>query len=180
MTKIQTIHVNVTQWETNLRVKFNQKVSFVLTGTYGPEIQNCSNNKVIILNANCFYYCRLNSNCSFCCVFQCLLANNFDQHISLDCWIKGRISKAVLLETACIVRRFLSLEPTGGLELNLTPEKFYFLFLNNVVSFYYKCIKYSQYRNKCKISNYQLCEYSYSEVTIFKDNYMLFLMVVCF
>lgn len=38
MTKIETIHVNVTQWETNLRVKFNQKVSFVLTGTYGPEI----------------------------------------------------------------------------------------------------------------------------------------------
>ncbi|CAH2108107.1 unnamed protein product [Euphydryas editha] len=43
-----------------------------------------------------------------------LLAKSFDQHLkklSLDCWIKGRIQKAVLLETARIVRRFLSLEP---------------------------------------------------------------------
>ncbi|CAH2230820.1 jg15280 [Pararge aegeria aegeria] len=30
---------------------------------------------------------------------------------SLGCWIKGRIQKAVVLETARIVRRFLTLEP---------------------------------------------------------------------
>ncbi|CAH2216020.1 jg23117 [Pararge aegeria aegeria] len=45
-----------------------------------------------------------------------LLAKNFDQHLkklSLGCWIKGRkkIQKAVVLETARIVRRFLTLEP---------------------------------------------------------------------
>ncbi|CAH2267522.1 jg22610 [Pararge aegeria aegeria] len=43
-----------------------------------------------------------------------LLAKNFDQHLkklSLGCWINGRIQKAVVLETARIVRRFLSLEP---------------------------------------------------------------------
>ncbi|CAH2238483.1 jg14093 [Pararge aegeria aegeria] len=39
---------------------------------------------------------------------------SFDQHLkklSLGCWIKGRIQKAVVLETAPIVRRFLTLEP---------------------------------------------------------------------
>ncbi|CAH2235186.1 jg16174 [Pararge aegeria aegeria] len=43
-----------------------------------------------------------------------LLAKSFDQHfkkLSLGCWIKGRIQKAVDLETARIVRRFLTLEP---------------------------------------------------------------------
>ncbi|CAH2096931.1 unnamed protein product [Euphydryas editha] len=43
-----------------------------------------------------------------------LLTKSFDQHLkklSLDCWIKGRIHKAVLLDRARIVRRFLSLEP---------------------------------------------------------------------
>ncbi|CAH2269135.1 jg23017 [Pararge aegeria aegeria] len=43
-----------------------------------------------------------------------LLAKSFDQHLkklSLGCWIKGRIQKAVGLETARIVRRFLTLEP---------------------------------------------------------------------
>ncbi|CAH2218490.1 jg2973 [Pararge aegeria aegeria] len=42
-----------------------------------------------------------------------LLAKSFDQHLkklSLGCWIKGRIQKAVVLETARIVRRFLTLE----------------------------------------------------------------------
>ncbi|CAH2217247.1 jg20682 [Pararge aegeria aegeria] len=43
-----------------------------------------------------------------------LLANSFDQRLkkfSLGCWIKGRIQKAVVLKTACIVRSFLTLEP---------------------------------------------------------------------
>ncbi|CAH2265665.1 jg4915 [Pararge aegeria aegeria] len=43
-----------------------------------------------------------------------LLAKSFDQHLkklSLGCWIKSRIQKAVVLETARIVRRFLTLEP---------------------------------------------------------------------
>ena len=43
-----------------------------------------------------------------------LFAKSFDQHLkklSLNCWIKGRIQKAVVLETARIVRRFLTLEP---------------------------------------------------------------------
>ncbi|CAH2215814.1 jg25700 [Pararge aegeria aegeria] len=43
-----------------------------------------------------------------------LLAKSFDQHLkklSLGCWIKGRIQKAVVLETARIVNRFLTLEP---------------------------------------------------------------------
>ncbi|CAH2268555.1 jg2242 [Pararge aegeria aegeria] len=43
-----------------------------------------------------------------------LLAKSFDQHLkklSLGCWIKGRIQKAVVLKTARIVRRFLNLEP---------------------------------------------------------------------
>ncbi|CAH2262191.1 jg26821 [Pararge aegeria aegeria] len=43
-----------------------------------------------------------------------LFAKNFDQHLkklSLGCWIKGWIQKAVVLETARIVRRFLTLEP---------------------------------------------------------------------
>ncbi|CAH2211239.1 jg12295 [Pararge aegeria aegeria] len=43
-----------------------------------------------------------------------LLAKSFDQHLkklSLGCWIKGWIQKAVVLETARIVRRFLTLEP---------------------------------------------------------------------
>ncbi|CAH2217917.1 jg11424, partial [Pararge aegeria aegeria] len=34
-----------------------------------------------------------------------LLAKSFDQHLkklSLGCWIKGRIQKAVVLETACM------------------------------------------------------------------------------
>ncbi|CAH2237010.1 jg9502 [Pararge aegeria aegeria] len=42
-----------------------------------------------------------------------LLTKSFDQHLkklSLGCWIKGRIQKAVL-ETAHIVRRFLILKP---------------------------------------------------------------------
>ncbi|CAH2237467.1 jg12800 [Pararge aegeria aegeria] len=41
-----------------------------------------------------------------------LLAKSFDQHLkkhSLGCWIKGRIQKAVVLETARIVRTFLTL-----------------------------------------------------------------------
>ncbi|CAH2241694.1 jg26991 [Pararge aegeria aegeria] len=43
-----------------------------------------------------------------------LLSESFDQHLkklSLGCWIKGRIQKAVILGTARIVRRFLTLEP---------------------------------------------------------------------
>ncbi|CAH2233862.1 jg18646 [Pararge aegeria aegeria] len=43
-----------------------------------------------------------------------LLAKSFDQHlkkIQLGCWIKGRIQKAVVLETGRIVRRLLTLEP---------------------------------------------------------------------
>ncbi|CAH2267649.1 jg15258 [Pararge aegeria aegeria] len=43
-----------------------------------------------------------------------LPAKSFDQHLkklSLGFWIKGRIQKAVDLETARIVRRFLTLEP---------------------------------------------------------------------
>ncbi|CAH2244234.1 jg20178 [Pararge aegeria aegeria] len=43
-----------------------------------------------------------------------LLAKSFEQHrkkLSLGCWNKGRIQKAVVLETARIVRRFLTLEP---------------------------------------------------------------------
>ncbi|XP_069358840.1 uncharacterized protein [Maniola hyperantus] len=43
-----------------------------------------------------------------------LIANSFDQHLkklSINCWIKGKIQKAVVLETARIVRRFLTLEP---------------------------------------------------------------------
>jgi len=43
-----------------------------------------------------------------------LIAKSLDQHLerlSLDGWIKGRIQKAVLLDTARIVRRFLSLQP---------------------------------------------------------------------
>ncbi|CAH2218509.1 jg623 [Pararge aegeria aegeria] len=43
-----------------------------------------------------------------------LLAKSFVQHLkklSFGCWIKGRIQKAVVLETARIVRRFLTLEP---------------------------------------------------------------------
>ena len=42
-----------------------------------------------------------------------LKAKNLDQYLkrlSLSCWIKNRIQKAVLLETARIVRRFLALE----------------------------------------------------------------------
>ncbi|CAH2266837.1 jg8898 [Pararge aegeria aegeria] len=42
-----------------------------------------------------------------------LLAKSFDQHLkklSLGCWIKGRIQKAVVLKTVRIVRRFLILE----------------------------------------------------------------------
>ncbi|CAH2242730.1 jg11459 [Pararge aegeria aegeria] len=43
-----------------------------------------------------------------------LLAKSFAQHLkklSLGCWIMGRIQKEVVLETARIVRRFLTLEP---------------------------------------------------------------------
>ena len=43
-----------------------------------------------------------------------LIAKSLDQHLrrlSLGSWIKGLIQKAVLLDTARIVRRFLSLEP---------------------------------------------------------------------
>ncbi|CAH2227606.1 jg25108 [Pararge aegeria aegeria] len=43
-----------------------------------------------------------------------LLAKSFDPHLkklSLGGWMKGRIQKAVVLETARIVRRFLTLEP---------------------------------------------------------------------
>ncbi|CAH2235523.1 jg19500 [Pararge aegeria aegeria] len=43
-----------------------------------------------------------------------LLMKSFDQHLkklSLGCWMKCRIQKAVVLETARIVRRFLTLEP---------------------------------------------------------------------
>ncbi|CAH2266789.1 jg14957 [Pararge aegeria aegeria] len=42
-----------------------------------------------------------------------LLVKSFDQHLkklSLGCWIKGRIQKAVVLETALIVKRFHTLE----------------------------------------------------------------------
>ncbi|CAH2236272.1 jg7036 [Pararge aegeria aegeria] len=63
-----------------------------------------------------------------------LLAKSFDQHLkkfSLGVWIKGRIQKAVVLETAHIVRKFLTLEPcppvawafkspaSGGLPLDM-------------------------------------------------------------
>ena len=43
-----------------------------------------------------------------------LIAKSLDQYLrrlSLGSWIKGLIQKAVLLDTARIVRRFLSLEP---------------------------------------------------------------------
>ncbi|KAI8429475.1 hypothetical protein MSG28_000111 [Choristoneura fumiferana] len=43
-----------------------------------------------------------------------LIAKSLDQHLkrlSLDGWIKGQIQKAVLLDTARIVRRFLTLRP---------------------------------------------------------------------
>ncbi|XP_050554611.1 uncharacterized protein LOC126911465 [Spodoptera frugiperda] len=43
-----------------------------------------------------------------------LIPNSLDNHLrrlGLGGWIKGLMQKAVLLETACIVRRFLSLEP---------------------------------------------------------------------
>ena len=43
-----------------------------------------------------------------------LIAKSLDQHLrrlSLGSWIKGMIQKAVLLDTARIVRRFLSQEP---------------------------------------------------------------------
>ncbi|CAH2256851.1 jg11010 [Pararge aegeria aegeria] len=43
-----------------------------------------------------------------------LLAKSFDQHLkklSLGCWIKGRMQRAVVLETARIVRIFLTMEP---------------------------------------------------------------------
>ncbi|CAH2267651.1 jg15260 [Pararge aegeria aegeria] len=43
-----------------------------------------------------------------------LLAKSFDQHLkklSLGSWIEGRIQKAVVLETARIVRTFLTEEP---------------------------------------------------------------------
>ena len=43
-----------------------------------------------------------------------LIAKSLDEHLSrlsLGGWIKGLIQKAVLLDTARIVRRFLSLEP---------------------------------------------------------------------
>ena len=43
-----------------------------------------------------------------------LIAKSLDQHLrrlSLGSWIKGLIQKAVLLDTARIVRRFLSQEP---------------------------------------------------------------------
>ena len=43
-----------------------------------------------------------------------LIANSLDEHLrklSLGSWIKGLIQKAVLLDTARIVRRFLSQEP---------------------------------------------------------------------
>ncbi|KPJ20651.1 hypothetical protein RR46_00002 [Papilio xuthus] len=43
-----------------------------------------------------------------------LIAKSFDQHLkklSLNSWIKDPIQKAVILETARIVRRFLSLQP---------------------------------------------------------------------
>ena len=43
-----------------------------------------------------------------------LIAKSLDEHLSrlsLGRWIKGLIQKAVLLDTARIVRRFLSLEP---------------------------------------------------------------------
>ena len=43
-----------------------------------------------------------------------LIAKSLDRHLkrlSLDGWIKGQIQKAVLLDTARIVRRFLSLSP---------------------------------------------------------------------
>ena len=43
-----------------------------------------------------------------------LIAESLDQHlkrVSLRGWVKGLIQKAVLLDTARIVRRFLSLEP---------------------------------------------------------------------
>ncbi|CAH2238933.1 jg13741 [Pararge aegeria aegeria] len=46
--------------------------------------------------------------------FNGLLGKSFDQHLkklSLGCWIKGRIQKTVVFETARIVRRFLTLEP---------------------------------------------------------------------
>lgn len=43
-----------------------------------------------------------------------LIAKSLDQHLkrlSLNGWIKGQIQKAVLLDSARIVRRFLSLQP---------------------------------------------------------------------
>ena len=43
-----------------------------------------------------------------------LIAKSLDQHLkslSLDGWIKGQIQKAVVLDTARIVRRFLTLRP---------------------------------------------------------------------
>ena len=43
-----------------------------------------------------------------------LIAKSLHEHLkrlSLSCWIKNPMQKAVLLETARIVRRFLFLEP---------------------------------------------------------------------
>ncbi|CAH2261371.1 jg7883 [Pararge aegeria aegeria] len=37
--------------------------------------------------------------------------NGFLKKLSLGCWIEGRKQKAVILETARIVKRFLALEP---------------------------------------------------------------------
>lgn len=41
-----------------------------------------------------------------------LVAKSFDQHLKkllLGRWIKGRVQQAVMLETACFMRRFLTL-----------------------------------------------------------------------
>ncbi|CAH2240827.1 jg13456 [Pararge aegeria aegeria] len=54
-----------------------------------------------------------------------LLAKSFDQHLkklSLGCWIKGRIQQAVVLETARIVRRFLTLDPGRLLGRSKAPQ----------------------------------------------------------
>lgn len=73
-------------------------------------------------------------------IFNGLIAKSLDQHLSrlaLDGWVKGLMQKAVLLDTARIVRKFLSLEPwppvawispvTGGLLLFIFLNVFFYI-----------------------------------------------------
>ena len=62
-----------------------------------------------------------------------IIAKSLDQHLrrlSLGGWIKGLIQKAVLLDTARIVRRFLPQEPWPPVAWTLfpIPVGYYFLY----------------------------------------------------